>query len=178
MNQPRPPETGTAPARQPRFVMCAKLREVFSPAECARVIEVSESFGLEPGVVREADVETKFRDSQIARFGKTETTSWIYDRIFDVVGPLNRETWRFDLAGAEVLQYASYSVGGHYDWHLDLGVSHPFTMRKVTVAATTDLAKLSRAKKLRYSARSKGSWQAIRPSSPSFRINRRHFALS
>ncbi len=134
MSQPRPPETGTAPARQPRFVMCAKLREVFSAAECARVIEVSESFGLEQGVVRKADVETKFRDSQIARFGKTDSTSWIYDRIFDVVGPLNRETWRFDLAGAEVLQYASYSVGGHYDWHLDLGVSHPFTMRKVTVA--------------------------------------------
>ncbi len=134
MNNPRLEETGTPRARKPRFVMCAKLRDVFSPAECARAIEIAESFGLERGVVREADIDAKVRDSRIARFGKTEATSWIYDRIFDVVGPLNRETWLFDLAGAEVLQLASYGVGGHYDWHLDLGVAYPFTMRKISVA--------------------------------------------
>ena len=114
--------------------MCAKLREVFSPDECASVIETAEGFGLEQGVVRADDVDTSIRDSQIARFGKSETTAWIYDRIFDVVGPLNRQTWRFDLAGAEVLQFAAYGIGGHYDWHLDVGVSYPFTMRKVAVA--------------------------------------------
>ncbi len=33
-----------------------------------------------------------------------------------------------------MLKLASYGIGGHYDWHLDLGVSYPLTMRKVTVA--------------------------------------------
>ena len=134
MTQPRPRPSGTPQARAPRMVMCAKAKGAFSPEECTRIIEVSKSFGLEKGVVREADIDAKVRDSRIARFGKTETTAWIYDRIFDVVGPLNRDTWHFDLAGAEVLQFASYGIGGHYDWHLDLGVSYPLTMRKVTVA--------------------------------------------
>ena len=48
--------------RERRLVMCAKMHDGFSPDECARVIETAKSFGLEPGVVREADVDAKIRD--------------------------------------------------------------------------------------------------------------------
>lgn len=133
MNQP-PSSSLPQAVRDRRLTMCATFRDVFSAEECQRIIDQGTAFGLEAGVVREADLDASLRDSRIARFGQTAETAWIFDRLFDLVGRMNRENWRFELAGAEALQLASYGVGGHYDWHLDIGVGFPFTMRKVTVS--------------------------------------------
>ena len=67
MNQPTTARTGTAPARQPRLVMCHKLREAFSPEECARVIEAGKSFEVIHGVIgAKGKVDSNYRESQIA----------------------------------------------------------------------------------------------------------------
>lgn len=69
--------------------------------------------------------DPRIRITRTAWVPGTAETKWLYDRIHGVMMSVNRDAYQFELKGfTEQFQYTVYhgSEGGHYDWHLDLGM--------------------------------------------------------
>ncbi len=72
------------------------------------------------------------RITKLAEIHMNPATSWIYQRLGQVVVALNQR-YRFDLNGNfQALQYLVYrdSEGGHFDWHID---PVPLVNRKISL---------------------------------------------
>ena len=107
------------------------FENVFSEEEIEFIINLGESMGTETatiaGAAREENLD--YRNSQVSWIMFDEDNQWIFDRLGELVVTANSEMWNFDLvAFGDNIQYTKYegSVGGHYNWHSDIGesVSH------------------------------------------------------
>jgi PKHD-type hydroxylase len=112
------------------------FENAFTPEEIDHIIELGESIGTEnatiAGASREENLE--YRNSQVSWIMFDDENQWIFDRIANMTVTANSEMWNFDLvAFGDNIQYTKYegAVGGHYQWHSDIGesVSH----RKLSV---------------------------------------------
>lgn len=128
MNQniANPPEKTLAP-----YVF---LENAFSTQECDRVMAVSRERALQPGQVSGSDADNSMRDSSVTLLNPGPDTQWMYDRVFELVSRFNNQLWRFELSGAEPMQFAAYGVEQHYDWHMDLWANKPKNARKLSVS--------------------------------------------
>lgn len=107
------------------------FENAFNDEEIDYIINIGESLGTETatiaGAAREENLE--YRNSQVSWIMFDEDNRWIFDRLGEMVVTANSEMWNFDLvAFGDNIQYTKYegSVGGHYNWHSDIGesVSH------------------------------------------------------
>jgi len=110
------------------------LENAFSPEECDRVMECGRALALWPGQVSGGDPDNAMRDSSVTLLKPGPDTKWMYDRVFELVSRFNNQLWRFELAGAEPMQFAAYGVEQHYDWHVDLWANKPKNARKLSVS--------------------------------------------
>ncbi len=106
------------------------MLELFTPAECARIVERCESEPLHAGqVVQERE---NYRRANAAWIAPFDDTRWIYERMASMVASINR-WYRYDLFGfLEPLHFVRYDEGGKFDWHLDCGGDRTCT-RKLSV---------------------------------------------
>lgn len=106
-------ETSTLVANVPNFL---------SREECERVVAAAQRAGGHQGVVGVADPKVEpIRKSDVRFFYPDASTTWLFDKLDQAVSALNRN-YRFELQGFfEGVQVASYSGGGHYGWHMDVG---------------------------------------------------------
>ncbi|MGD8574046.1 MAG: 2OG-Fe(II) oxygenase [Gammaproteobacteria bacterium] len=104
-----------------------------SAEECRRIMELSRSYEEQIGRTGDAGKTDSGRDSRV-RFVYPDThNGWVFNRLEEALLRLN-ENYRFDLHGFfEGYQVASYSSGGHYDWHVDIGTG-PFSTRKLSLS--------------------------------------------
>jgi len=107
----------------------------FNDDEISRIIELGEKFfelgeAATGGNIKDADI----RLSKISWIPLNGDTQWIYDRIRDIVAPMNGRYFQFDLFGfVEHLQYTVYGdKDSHYTWHIDKGMQHT-SPRKLSV---------------------------------------------
>lgn len=92
----------------------------FSAEECARITAIGTAGTPVAGSV-EKGYEAA-RVSEVAWIEPSPSVHWIYHRIGALIAAANRR-YRFDLVGLlEPLQFAQYGIGGHFEWHTDLGV--------------------------------------------------------
>lgn len=73
------------------------------------------------------------RRSKISWLEKTKDSSWVFERLSDVVSQINSQYYNFDITGfGEPLQLTNYDHTelGKYDWHEDYnaGVSRKLSM--------------------------------------------------
>ena len=87
--------------------------------ECRRVIDLGNS---RPRLIGEMEAHReKYRESHVAWIEPHPDTHWLYHKIGVLFSEVNAECG-FELLGLiEPLQYATYGVGQHFDWHIDLG---------------------------------------------------------
>ena len=113
--------------------------DVFSAAECARVIELAGP--AKAGQVAGTEDHAAFRDSRISWIRPGPETEWIFVRVLEVVRQVNAAHYEIEIAGfTEPLQVAQYGEGQHYDWHLDIG-NGGLSVRKISfIAQLTDPA--------------------------------------
>lgn len=75
-----------------------------------------------------SEPEGQFRKSEVQFLDNSEANRWIYDKLTMVVQQGNMQNYGFDLQGfREKLQLTQYSVGDHFEWHMDFGpreISH------------------------------------------------------
>lgn len=70
------------------------------------------------------EVNLDIRRSQVAWLENNSNTTWVYERLADVVSQLNADNYNFNLSGfGEKLQLTNYdqAVNGMYGWHQDYG---------------------------------------------------------
>ncbi len=96
--------------------------DFLSPAECDQVLALAADAVEHEGMTGEEGKADLARQSRIRFLWPSRNTEWLFAKLEAAIFRLN-EGYRYDLLGfAEGAQVASYGPGGHYDWHVDLGV--------------------------------------------------------
>ncbi|GAB3455374.1 2OG-Fe(II) oxygenase [Insolitispirillum peregrinum] len=109
--------------------------EAFSPEECASLIDMMifgthKSAGLVNG-----KAEQSIRQTDIHWIPENDETSWVYQRLAQLVAQGNRDAFGYTLSGFdEDAQIGRYQNGGFYDWHIDRGGRGIGARRKLTVS--------------------------------------------
>jgi len=127
------------------------LEQAFAPAECDRIIAHGETCGLSPAAVSEPVTRpgasgptvvaaaarprhrTAARDADLVFLGITPETTWIYQRLGEVIENANRRFWQFELDSCELVQFTRYRKGQFHAWHMDLGVVGDERRRKLSL---------------------------------------------
>lgn len=127
-----------------RMAPAVELPEVFSPAECARIIALRESLGFDlapiptrstvDGPLRSHVVDRAVRRTERTHILSTPDHSWIYERLGAAVELANGQAWQFKLSYLEPLQLLAYPEDGWFDWHSDLGDRGVASLRKVSAS--------------------------------------------
>lgn len=117
---------------EPNPFVCQSLAAAgaLTPDECDAVIALGHGPAVAGAVTGGED---GIRVSDVRWLPRDDASEWLYGRMNAILQQLNQRFWRFDLVDLEVLQLARYGVGGHYDWHLDLGPG-PATLRKLSLS--------------------------------------------
>jgi PKHD-type hydroxylase len=106
---------------------CVSVEDVFTPEELDRIIAYGDTLAVEKAILTgdawDQGAADKIRINRNAWMANTPECKWLYDRIFQVMGVINKQAYQLDLKGfSEDFQYTIYhdNEGGHYDWHMDL----------------------------------------------------------
>lgn len=113
-----------------------EIADVFSPSECARIIEAVEVTEFANGGLVGGVVADNARRARIAWLDEDGRDAWVFKRLLDTVASANREHFGFRLEDfAEKMQVAWYGAepGGFFDWHVDFGDGQTAARRKLTV---------------------------------------------
>ena len=111
-----------APIRVPGFALPTgaevhRYANAFSASDCDAIMALANSAALQSGGVHNGF--QRHRNSRVAWLAPDDAAGWIYKHIERVFANAN-EVFGFALDGvAEMLQFAQYDVGGHFDWHID-----------------------------------------------------------
>ena len=99
----------------------AYMDKVFSPEECAKIIEIGENKTLIKASIVNNEGVHEVRDSKVAWLYAIDDMDWAYRRITDAVMSLNSQYFNFDLFGfTEGLQFTRYDApSGFYGMHID-----------------------------------------------------------
>jgi len=100
---------------------------VFSTEELEEINRLGDSLNLVEGAVLvkgKDSVEHKKRNTKIAWVHHTQNTAWIFKRM--------AKLWTLaPISMLQSFQYSVYNVGGHYDWHRDLGANDEIVSNRV-----------------------------------------------
>jgi PKHD-type hydroxylase len=103
--------------------------DIFTHTELDNIVSYCENVGLERsstiGATSKEQVE-EVRKCDVKFHNRNNETSWIFDRINDVIVRINSLYYGFDLNGYESFQYTSYNSAeeGNYNWHMDMCLSN------------------------------------------------------
>lgn len=97
--------------------------DFLSPEECEQIIT---EFGddVEPGMITEGEdgvVHTSYRSADIAMIAPNPQSFQFMDKALNLMMQAN-ERFEFEIDHFEGFQLTRYGVGGHYNWHKDIGV--------------------------------------------------------
>jgi PKHD-type hydroxylase len=104
---------------------------IFSAEECQRIMGLSGHRRQRAGAMMYA--RPNIRKSTIAWIDIQEDSEWLYEKVWNTFQAVNR-WFRFDLFGlVDEIQFARYSVGDGFGWHLDAGGGQTST-RKLSMS--------------------------------------------
>jgi PKHD-type hydroxylase len=104
---------------------------VFTPEQCARIRELGAGQAMWKG--RSSAEDDGYRVCHTSWIEETAATTFMYQRLRELVHSVN-SLYGLDTVGfAEPLNYICYQSGGHFDWHTDLGVG-PTSTRKISIS--------------------------------------------
>jgi PKHD-type hydroxylase len=127
-------------------ILCtqASVQGFMSRQECERVLALAEQLAAADGAYNvgadgsEHDDDTQIRKSRVRYLWPGEESRWLFEKLEYAVSQLNK-SYRLDLSGfAEGVQVASYTDGGHYDWHSDLGPGFVSTRKLSLIVQLSD----------------------------------------
>ncbi|MEE9493236.1 MAG: 2OG-Fe(II) oxygenase [Gammaproteobacteria bacterium] len=125
--------TAANPAPNDGVLGVGFAENVFTREECQQIITLSQSTEFSTGTLGGGEqFNPVVRNSQTTTIDPRPEARWVYEKMDAAVGSAN-QGFQFDLNGFEAFQVASYSGGGHYDWHMDLGKG-PTSTRKLGIS--------------------------------------------
>jgi len=106
---------------------------IFTPEECSKIIQIGKATSLSRAVVVKNDGNTVFhpliRHAKIARMIPDNNADWIFKTICAAISRANSARWHYELKSIDRIEFAEYSLGGHYVWHTDLGPGRNITRK-------------------------------------------------
>jgi PKHD-type hydroxylase len=119
----------------------AVIPDLFSPAECARIVQLLAAHPMQPGLTWDGQtysVNTSHRDLETAYVRRSADTIWIYERM-DQAFFRTANAWGFDVRRTlEDLKYMVYRPGSHFaHWHIDVGEDYS-NLRKLSMTVELD----------------------------------------
>lgn len=129
----RPDAGGSSSPHERALAPFVEIENCFTAEECDRIVAFGLGLPLTKGEATSADLAPKARNSTITLIAPSPQSQWMFDRVFGVVGRLNRQYWQFELSGSERIQFSRYVEGEYYDWHMDLAARGTLSRRKVTI---------------------------------------------
>lgn len=102
-------------------ISTATFHPLLSKAQCEKLItDYTNTDGVDAKVA--GDVLDKKRNTKVHPIPFGEDSRWLYEILVDRVGRANQFSYDFDISGLYGdLQLLEYPVGGHYDYHIDIG---------------------------------------------------------
>lgn len=100
----------------------------------------AENIGTVGGNPEQENLE-KIRRSKVSWLHNTDQTSWVFEKLANVVSILNSRFYRFDLTGfGEPIQLTNYdgSNYGMYGWHQDYGGKTTISRKLSVILQLTD----------------------------------------
>jgi len=111
----------------------------FTNEEIEKIIEISKNYKVFDGTVNEI-VDYDYRNSKIVWLPINEETTFIYEKLIDLLKIANKSMWNFNITDVlDSLQLAEYTDSSEngkndfYDWHVDIGQNATST-RKISVS--------------------------------------------
>jgi PKHD-type hydroxylase len=111
-------------------------KEAFTPQELDAIEALGDGLLPMRGEIAGRPNTDQLRITRVAWMERNPETAWLYARLEEMVLRLNAQFYKFDLFGLnESFQYTVYDgmEGGHYNWHVDLGVEK-FEPRKISLS--------------------------------------------
>jgi len=110
------------------------IKNKFSKDECDRIIQlVKHSEEKKANVISPDKKYNPFiRNTWTRNFYKNEKNSWVYQKVWDAIDSINKQTLEFEINRLEPIQYLEYKFGNFYKIHTDNG-SNEVSCRKLTL---------------------------------------------
>ncbi len=93
---------------------------LFSRQECNQIIELSKTLPRKESILGADYVDLHVRSSKIKWMGLTSDNKWVFERIGEAISWAN-QFYKFEIIGCNDFQVTEYPVGGHYNFHSDVG---------------------------------------------------------
>jgi PKHD-type hydroxylase len=107
------------------------LPGAFSLQELDTIEKLGDGLADGKATIAERPPEDQYADIRVTKTAwmlQNDTTQWLYERVTGLVQTFNARFYEFELTGfSDPFQYTVYQSreGGHYDWHVDQGVTAP-----------------------------------------------------
>jgi PKHD-type hydroxylase len=103
------------------YVLPQAIPKFLTSSECDKILKLSEGLLLHSGTVGDIGV-ADLRNSKIKWLFPDPETDWLFAKLDELALQANR-IYQFDLLGFfQGVQIATYAEGGHYGWHIDIGM--------------------------------------------------------
>lgn len=98
------------------------VNDAFTDDQINDIVSYCKSNVLEKALTMGQDdkQENAIRKSQAKFYHYNEETSWIFNRLNEVIEHVNSNCFNFDLNGYESFQYTEYKKNGQYNFHTDM----------------------------------------------------------
>ena len=98
------------------------LEPILTPQQCDEFIKIGQNEPKIKGTLQGKDIKYEYRQSSISWIPFTKALT-LYKPIHELIGRININSFGFDnIHSTEDGQYAEYSKGDFYNWHMDSGV--------------------------------------------------------
>lgn len=96
-------------------------KDAFSEEEVEKIQFLEKLLEFSKGRVGSASqsVNTDARDSDVSFLIPDENTSWIFERLAQIIPRVNYDLFLHDIEVIETIQYTRYTEDQYYDWHVD-----------------------------------------------------------
>jgi PKHD-type hydroxylase len=105
---------------------------IFAPDECSKIVRIGLGLARTRAPVKingEDKMRWRTRYARVGWIVNSETTQWIFQAVAAAVAEANSTRWHYDLVPIERLQFTEYGFGGHYAWHVDVGIGANITRK-------------------------------------------------
>ena len=114
------------------------IPNAFSIEQCDHILELARNAPSKDAKLVGNEKNHDLRRADLVWLDEVEGAEWVMDRIIDVLRPVNRDVYGFDLTDfSESAQVARYGAEreGHFSWHSDVGEGRLASRRKLTMVA-------------------------------------------
>lgn len=97
-------------------------QNLFTEEECDNIIAIGELGEFMKGRVGShgaGENNDDVRDSDITWIEPNDDTTWIFDRLAELVAKVNYDKFQLDLTRFDGFQFSVYNPDQHYTWHVD-----------------------------------------------------------